>query len=83
MTLTRRGSPASDSLVKELKECVTQVICQVWSGSTSPSLLHDLRKLGLVPRSLHGPLTAWMACQCSGRAQYMIRAGSAPPVCRV
>ena len=83
MTLTRRGSPASDSLSKELKECVTQVTCQVYLGSTSPSLLHNLKKSGLVPLFLCRPLTAWKACLCSGRAQYMIRTGSAVPVCRV
>ena len=54
-----------------------------WSDSTSPSLLHDLKKLGLVPQFLHRLLTAWMACQCSGRAQYKIRVGSAGLVCRV
>ena len=42
MTITGRGSPALDSLGKDLKECVTQVTCQVCLGSASPSLLHDL-----------------------------------------
>ena len=54
-----------------------------WLGSASTSLLHDLKKLGLVPWSLCRPLTAWMAHWCSGRAWYMIRASSAVPVCRV
>ena len=68
MTFTERGSPASHSLVKELKECVTQVTWQVWSHNTGPSLLHDLKKSGLVPQSLCRPLTAQMACQHSSRA---------------
>ena len=70
-------------LVKELKECVTQVACQVCLGSTSPGLLHFLKKLGFVPQSLCRMLSAQMAHQCSGWAQYKIRAGSAALVCRV
>ena len=53
---TGMGFPALDSLTKRTKKIFNLGLPDRALGSTSPSLLHDLVEVRMVPLSLHRPL---------------------------